>query len=324
MITTKWFKIGCALFTVLFFTLWIMELDAFARVGGGRSTGSRGSRSYSSPSRSYSTPSPSQPSGTYRPSPSQPMASPMPQQPSIWRSLAMGVAGGFLGSLLFSSLSHGMGLGGFGGTGIGLIEILVLGFLLYAIYAYFRRKRQAEDSTMAYYRPQPPSPVEQSRAYPPPQQPAFSESDVDQGIRHLRQMDPAFDEVRFKEAAMDIFFRIQGAWANRDMKSVKHSLTDEMFEILQGDADRLKAEKKINKMDNIAVRSSDITEVWQEGGMDFITVRLLASLLDYTVSESGEMLAGSKTDPVKFEEYWTFTRPVGNNPWQLSAINQAD
>jgi len=36
----------------------------------------------------------------------------------------------------------------------------------------------------------------------------------------------------------------------------------------------------------------------------------------------GDLLLGSKTEPVKFEEYWTFTRPVGNNNWQLSAINQ--
>jgi predicted lipid-binding transport protein (Tim44 family) len=25
---------------------------------------------------------------------------------------------------------------------------------------------------------------------------------------------------------------------------------------------------------------------------------------------------------VKFEEYWTLTRPVGPNPWKLSAIQQ--
>jgi len=39
---------------------------------------------------------------------------------------------------------------------------------------------------------------------------------------------------------------------------------------------------------------------------------------------TGQVVSGSKTEPVKFEEYWTFTRPVGNNPWKLSAINQAD
>jgi predicted lipid-binding transport protein (Tim44 family) len=71
------------------------------------------------------------------------------------------------------------------------------------------------------------------------------------------------------------------------------------------------------------VRSVDITEAWQEAGSDFITVRVFANLLDYNVDEiTGQVVEGSKTDQVKFEEYWTFTRSVGNNPWQLSAINQ--
>ncbi len=59
-------------------------------------------------------------------------------------------------------------------------------------------------------------------------------------------------------------------------------------------------------------------------GCDFITVLFTANLLDYTTDETtGEVVAGSKTEPVKFEEFWTVTRPVGNNPWRLSAINQA-
>ena len=97
-----------------------------------------------------------------------------------------------------------------------------------------------------------------------------------------------------------------------------------MYGILQGDADELKRKKQVNRLENIAVRTVEITEAWQEAGKDFITVRFCANLLDYTVEEAtGQVLSGSKTDPVKFDEYWTFTRPVGNNPWQLSAINQA-
>jgi predicted lipid-binding transport protein (Tim44 family) len=50
---------------------------------------------------------------------------------------------------------------------------------------------------------------------------------------------------------------------------------------------------------------------------------IYANLLDYTTDDTtGAVVAGSKTEPVKFEEYWTFTRPVGNNPWKLAAINQ--
>ncbi len=101
-------------------------------------------------------------------------------------------------------------------------------------------------------------------------------------------------------------------------------LTGEMFGILQGDVDKMKAEKKINRLENVAVRSVDLTEAWQESGTDFITARIYANLLDYSVDESsGQVIEGSKTDPVKFEEYWTFTRPVGHNPWQLSDIQEA-
>jgi predicted lipid-binding transport protein (Tim44 family) len=318
MVTQKWYKTGVILFSFLFFFIWILELDAFARVGGGSSMGSRGSRSYSSPS-------PSRQSVT-QPTPARPATPQMPQQmqqPSMWRSLAMGVAGGFLGSMLFSGLGHA-GMGGFGGSGFGLFEIILLGGLLYLLYRYFIKRKQAEAPAGSYYQTGSTPSSESQTPYtaPPYQDQSYSVSDANTGINYIRQMDPSFDENRFTDMCMDSFFKIQGAWANRDMNGVRGILTTEMIGILQRDADKLKMEKKINKLDNIAVRSVEITEAWQEGGMDFITVRLLASLLDYTTSEAGEILLGSKTDPVKFEEYWTFTRPVGNNAWQLSAINQ--
>jgi len=53
-----WIKYGAFLVIALFMAVFVLELDAYARVGGGRSFGSRGSRS----SFSTSKPSPSQPS----------------------------------------------------------------------------------------------------------------------------------------------------------------------------------------------------------------------------------------------------------------------
>jgi translocation and assembly module TamB len=67
-------------------------------------------------------------------------------------------------------------------------------------------------------------------------------------------MDAGFNEKIFTDACMDVFFQIQGAWANRDMSTAKNVLTDEMYGILSEDARKLKAEKKINRLDIIAVR----------------------------------------------------------------------
>jgi predicted lipid-binding transport protein (Tim44 family) len=96
-----------------------------------------------------------------------------------------------------------------------------------------------------------------------------------------------------------------------------------MKKIFQEDLDKLLRDKQINRLENIAVRNVEIHEAWQESGQDYITALIYANLLDYTTDDtSGAVVSGSKTDPVKFEEFWTLTRPVGNNPWRLSAISQ--
>jgi predicted lipid-binding transport protein (Tim44 family) len=316
-------RYAIVLVAFLFSLFYVLEVDSFARIGGGGSFGSRGSRSFSAPSRS----APSSPSRSYQ-SPSQ------PSQPGgglfggggggFFRSMAGGIAGGFLGSMLFRGLGFGGGWGGGGGGGIGLFEIILLAVILYLVYRFIKKRREQADS-VAYY--QGTSGQDFSRqssepAYAPQQSvPADTES----GLRYIGQMDSSFDESRFRDMCMDTFFKLQGAWGVRDLSPIKGLVTDEVYRRIQDDADRLKAEKKINKLDNIAVRSTDIVEAWQESGRDYITVRFYANLVDYTVDEgTGQVVSGSKTDPVKFEEYWTFTRPVGNNPWQLSAINQPE
>jgi predicted lipid-binding transport protein (Tim44 family) len=143
-------------------------------------------------------------------------------------------------------------------------------------------------------------------------------------LGHIRQMDAAFDPQRFSDTASDIFFKVQGAWMGRDMTPARDVLTPEMYEAMQKDCERLRAERRIDHLENIAVRAVDVTEAWQESGRDYVTVRFLANMLDYTIDEqTNQVIAGSRSEPVKFEEYWTFVRPVGPNPWRLSAIQQA-
>ena len=312
-------KFCASLFIVLFLCVTVFELDAHARAGGGRSSGSRGSRSFSSPSRPPS-----------QPAPSRQQASPAPAQPApqpgggFLRGLGGGILGGLIGGMLFRSLGFA-GAGGIGGSGIGLFEIILIAGIGYFIYSRVRRNReermhyqQGPASAGSYATgPVPQGGLDDRNFGPAP-------GSVDEGFAHIRQMDPSFDVARFSDTAMDIFFKIQGAWMNRDLSSVTDLLTAEMRGIFQRDVDTYLREKKVNRLDNIAVRQVEPVEVWQESGQDFVTVRLYANLLDYTTDETtGAVTAGSKTEPVKFEEHWTFTRQVGNNPWRLSAIAQA-
>src|SRR5207247_3417471 len=111
--------------------------------------------------------------------------------------------------------------------------------------------------------------------------------------------------------------------STRDWSSDVCSSDLRMYTELTSQCDRLRAARQSNRMEGINVRRSEVTEAWQESGQDFVTVYLAGSLVDYTVDDTtGALVDGAKT-PQEFEEFWTFTRPVGPNPWRLSAIQSA-
>ncbi|MFZ5586778.1 MAG: Tim44 domain-containing protein [Thermodesulfobacteriota bacterium] len=313
--------------------------ESWARAGGGKSMGSTGSRSLSGSSGSTSRPTQPQPGGQYqqqaRPTPQQPGLA--PQTGGFMRSLAGGLAGGFLGAMLFRGIAGaGTGAEGAGGSGPGLLDLILIGAVLYFGYRWFKRRRQAQAQAGAgdyqqAYQAQPQDFGQADGYSPPPPPPGAAWSDMDQqndverGINHIRGMEPAFDPKFFLDRAGDAFFMIQGAWARRDLSSVADLLTPEMLRNFQDEVDQLKARGQISRLENISVRSVDLSQAWQESGQDYISVHFLASLLDYTVDEkTGQVVAGSDREPVKFEELWTFTRPVGPGPWRLSAITQVN
>ncbi len=301
--------------------------DVWARAGRG---GSRGSRSYSAPAR----PSPSSPMTPSSPSrslnqPSSPMA---PQRPGFFGGGMMGgllgglagfALGGLLGSMLFGGLGHG--LGGFGG--IGLLEILLIGGGLFFLFR-FLRNRQAQSPQPAYA-----GPVSQTSASGGGNERSWgttggstvempaAPSDLERGIAHIRTMDPGFDPSAIADHTRRVYFVVQQAIGMRELAGVREYLTPEMATVLQAQCDRLRGARQTNRVERLDIRRAEVSEAWQESGQDYVTVLVAASMLDYTVDDAtGAVVEGSRTAPQEIEDYWTFTRPVGNNPWKLSAI----
>src|SRR3989442_1808187 len=317
MRSTRWIlAIALALLT-------IYAGDAFARAGSG---GSRGSRSSSAPARPAPT-SPANPS-----SPSRQALAPAPAaQPSRgWMGGLMGglagfALGGLLGSMLFGGLGHG-----FGG-GIGLLEILLIGAGLFLLFRFMSARRQQQPTYATAGAPYPSgdayaggsayggtAPQETAT----PEMPAVA-SDLDRGLGHIRSMDPSFDPGFVADAARGLFGDVQRALTARDMSPVSGRLTSRMYTELTEQCDRLRAARQTNRMEAMNLRRADVTEAWQESGQDFVTVYLGGSLVDYTVDDAtGAVVAGAKA-PQEFEEFWTFARPVGPNPWRLSAIQSS-
>lgn len=112
------------------------EVALAKRMGGGSSFGSKSSysRSYSPSTPSYAPTTPSKPAQqTTQATPQAPVA--QPQSPGMFSRMGWGLggllAGGFLGSMLFG--------GGWGsGSGIGFLEILLIGLVAYLGYRLLR------------------------------------------------------------------------------------------------------------------------------------------------------------------------------------------
>jgi len=237
------------------------------------------------------------------------------------RGLMGGLIGGALGGLLFGSLL------GAGGSGMGILPILLLGGVAFFLYKKFTSVNQGQG---AYSAPRPaaggaPSNMFGGGAAPTPE---YEEPEIeiggnllDEGFEQIRQHDRGFDENYFKEVASDVFFQIQAGWMRRDLDSYKHLLGADIAAEYDKNFDEMRAKGQLNKLESIAIRTVEVTQAGSDGKEDFISVIFKANLLDYTVDEkSGDLIDGSMTEPVKFEEEWTWARPTGTQDWKLEGI----
>jgi len=102
------------------------------------------------------------------------------------------------------------------------------------------------------------------------------------------------------------------AWSDRDhWKSVRHLLSDRLFEANTFWVDLYKEKNYYNRLENIQAHEVTPVRITMDNHYESITVRVFASAIDYTEHESGRLIGGDKKNPRKFTEYWTFIRKKG-------------
>lgn len=239
------------------------------------------------------------------------------------QGLAGGMLGGMLGSMLFGGMAHGMG-GGFGGSGFGLIELLIIGGIIYFVYSKFIKKKGAavtglKDNRSAY------------SDYSTPQDSTY-DSHYDGGLDAPPQTGhsttpsaappPIFNEKEIKEKTQDIFFRIQAAWMHRDINAVKDIAGPEIIALYSEEFEKMKGEGVVNRLENIAIRDVAVVDQGTDNGHEYVKVMFTANLLDYKVNEkTGEVVEGDRVNPVKFSETWTFARTSEDRAWKVYGVD---
>lgn len=242
------------------------------------------------------------------------------QRNPLVSGLVGGLAGSWLGGMLFG---HG-GYGGYGGGGGGgFMTLLFLGLLGYMAYRFFRSRQPgyATSGQTTGYQPSGMESLFGASSAPTVTDIGGYRQSKEQGLSAIALHNPGFDTTRTEDALSGIFFRIQEAWSADDRQTLRQLTTDEVYETFAADLDGMARQGERNVIKNIVMRDFDLSEAWTEGTQEYLTVKIYARLLDY-VERGGQVVEGSATEPTEFREVWTFGRERGEATWRLSAINQ--
>ncbi len=128
--------------------------------------------------------------------------------------------------------------------------------------------------------------------------------------QHAERWDVLWDN--FKDTIVEPYFlEIYTAWSNQKWQTVRHLLSDRLFESNSYWQDTYKRNKLINKLDDIKIYEIDIVRIDLDKYYESITVRIYASCFDYVIDNTGKLIGGSKRSARKYSEYWTFIKGTG-------------
>jgi predicted lipid-binding transport protein (Tim44 family) len=295
-------------------TLGMLASTADARVGGGFSSGSRGSRTFSAPPTTTTAPTQAAPiqRSITQPSTQPRFGQPATQPGFFGRGLLGGLAGGFLGAGLFGLLfGYGM-FGGLGGIASILGLILQVGLVVLIarfLWSMWARRQPAYASG-----------------------PAQRDAPGTGGFGGMGgfgfgggSAGPTGGKVDVTSADFDTFERllgeIQTEFSKEDLAALRARATPEMVSYFSEQLSENASRGVVNKVSDVKLLQGDLAEAWREGNVEYATVAMRYGLVDRTVERSSGRLVDGSESPQEVTELWTFMRS-GSGNWLLSAIQQ--
>ena len=289
-----------------------------ARLGGGRSFGSKPSMS-----RPFSKPTPPVSSPTMRQQADQPGQA---AAAGMARPGLFGGMGGMLGGLLAGSLLGSLLFGG-GFQGGGLLDILLIGGALYLLFKFLARRRAATAGPghgSAFGGPSYQEPDRQDLRYESTrsQTPrggldwstlsgkAASEPTASASQGSASGRAPAgFDEQDFLNGAKAAYTRLNDAWDRRDLDDIAQFATPAFMNEIRTQADE---DPQPSKTEIMLINASFVG-VESEGDAEYASVFFSVLLR--------EDPAQNTTTEVR--EVWHFVRPAdGRGNWKVDGIQQ--
>lgn len=311
-----------------------------ARVGGGRSFGSSGSRTYSAPPTTRTAPGPARPMERSMTEPSRanpgvgaparlgaPATAPATggffSRSPFMAGLMGGLIGAGLGGLLFGGGLFG-GLHGFAGFLGFLLQIALIAGLVWLGLRLFRGMRAGGAEPRAVPAGGVPPNALGRTGYGPGMSGLAGGGLKSAGMGGATPH--AGETIRLEKADFDAFERLlieaNEAWSRQDLAALERIATPEMAQDLADDLADLASRGLRNETREVRLEQGDLADAWVEDVYDYARVAMRFSMLDatYRVSD-GALVEGDAHRRTEATEIWTFVR-VRGGPWFISAIQQ--
>lgn len=298
-----------------------------ARPGGGASSGSRGSRTFSAPAPTATAPGAAQPmqrTESVNPGLSRPgqMGAPAAQPRRF--GFGTGMMAGLLGAGVLGMLFGGGFFGGLSGLGsmFGfLAQIALFAGLAWLAVRFFRRRSEPAFAGPA---------AGNARS-------ALGGAPLGGGIMGGGMMGGGSaasaarperqDAIGISPQDYEAFERnlsaVQTAYGREDMAALSRLVTPEMLRYFSSDLEGNRSRGVRNEVSDPKLLQGDLAEAWREGATDYATVAMRFSIVDVMVDRaSGRVVGGEAGRATEATELWTFRRD-GGATWILSGIQQA-
>ncbi|WP_051204015.1 TIM44-like domain-containing protein [Hugenholtzia roseola] len=128
-------------------------------------------------------------------------------------------------------------------------------------------------------------------------------------------------ENSFKsEVVVPTFETIYKAWEEMNWGSVRHLVSDRLFEANGFWLENYKAQHLKPNLQNLSVSKVELARIDLDHYYQSFTVRIFAGCLDFVTDTSGKVVGGNDKKPRLYSEYWTFLRGTAakNNPNSIS------
>ncbi|MFL4980429.1 MAG: Tim44 domain-containing protein [Xanthobacteraceae bacterium] len=304
-------------------TLAFVASEADARAGSSRSSGSRGTNTFSAPPATRTAPNAAAPMERSMTQPGQPgafgrQATPARQPGGMFGGLFNrpgllgGLAAGFLGAGLLGLLfGHGL-LGGLGGIASMFGLLLQIGLVVIVaslLWRWWQRRQQPATAGGPSLRDINGGPASGLGSF------GFGGGSAPSPVRELNIEGADFDTFE------RLLGEIQTAYSNEDLNAIRSRATAEMASYFAEDLDANASRGVVNRISDVKLLQGDLAEAWREDGADYATVAMRFALKDKMVDRSSGRVVEGTDEPQEATELWTFRRVPGGQ-WLLSAIQQ--